>query len=112
MKEFFEICARKGITLTLKDGKNISYRTSKGPLEKDILAYLKEHKTEIIEYLKSNEQADKMIDESKIIHNEKDRYQYFVHMCDYLASRKISILSIDGYPECILFWKTSWIRVR
>lgn len=36
MKEFFEICARKGITLTLKDGKNISYRTSKGPLEKDI----------------------------------------------------------------------------
>lgn len=67
MREFFEICARKGITLTLKDGKNISYRTSKGPLEKDILAYLKEHKTEIIEYLKSNEQADKMIDESKII---------------------------------------------
>lgn len=77
MKKFFDICARKGITLTLKDGKNISYRTSKGPLEKDILAYLKEHKTEIIEYLKSNEQADKMIDESKIIHNEKDRYQYF-----------------------------------
>lgn len=77
MKEFFEICARKGITLTLKDGKNISYRTSKGPLEKDILAYLKEYKTEIIEYLKSNEQADKMIDESKIIHNEKDRYQCF-----------------------------------
>lgn len=34
MREFFEICARKGITLTLKDGKNISYRTSKGPLEK------------------------------------------------------------------------------
>lgn len=77
MNKFLAECKAKGITITLKDGKNISYRTSKGPLEKDMLKYLKEHKAEIVEYLKNNEQAEKNADEGTLTHDESKRYQQF-----------------------------------
>lgn len=77
MNEFLAECGAKGITLTLKDGKNISYRTSRGPLEKDMLKYLKEHKAEIVVYLQNNEQSEKNTDEVKLSQDESKRYQQF-----------------------------------
>ena len=77
MNEFLARCEAKGITLTLKNGQNISYRTSKGPIEKDMLKYLKKHKSEIVLYLHNNGQADKDTDGAELIHDESKRYQQF-----------------------------------
>ena len=77
MKEFLKECKAKGIKLTLKDGKNISYRTSKGMLDENILQYMKEHKAEIVAYLQSNEHVENNTENEKVTHDESARYQSF-----------------------------------
>ena len=36
---------------------------------------------------------------NEILEVPKDRYQYFVHMCDYLASRKVINVKFDEKGE-------------
>ena len=38
---------------------------------------------------------------NEILEVPKDRYQYFVHMCDYLASRKVINVKFDDKGEII-----------
>ena len=38
---------------------------------------------------------------NEILEVPKDRYQYFVHMCDYLASRKVINIKFDDKGEII-----------
>lgn len=52
MKDFLETCIKRGIYITLKDDNNLSYKTTKGPIDKETIAYLREHKMDIINYLK------------------------------------------------------------
>lgn len=77
MKKFLAECKEKGITLTLKDDINISYRCNKGALPKDILEYMKEHKTEIIAYLKKNRLEENDIGRINLVHDETNRYKQF-----------------------------------
>lgn len=77
MKELIEECEAKGITLSLKDGRNISYRSSKGALDKNILKSLKVHKAELVAYLQDREQGGNDTVASGAAHDESGRFQKF-----------------------------------
>lgn len=55
MKDFLEKCKERGIFISLKDDKNLSYKTTKGAIDKGTIEYLREHKAELIEYLRDGE---------------------------------------------------------
>ena len=44
----------------------------------------------------SNLQLKHIVNDTVVLEVPKDRYQYFVHMCDYLASRKVINVKFEG----------------
>ncbi len=55
MRDFLDKCKERGIFISLKDDKNLSYKTTKGAIDKGTIEYLREHKAELIEYLRNGE---------------------------------------------------------
>ena len=51
MEAILKECKDKGIQVICKDGKNLSYKASKGPIDRNMLIFMKEHKEQLIAYL-------------------------------------------------------------
>jgi hypothetical protein len=69
IEAFLEYCLDKGINLYIKDGE-LSYRAQKGTMTQGILLSIKEKKTDIVQYLKEVEDANRGFQVSSI---SKDR---------------------------------------
>ncbi|WP_026506316.1 non-ribosomal peptide synthetase [Butyrivibrio sp. NC3005] len=78
MRDFLNRCKEKGILISLKDGKNLSYRTTKGAIEKETIRYLREHKSELIDLLRENNESEQIKVKKKEVNIEDQKKNYDV----------------------------------
>ena len=59
MEEFVKECNKKGIVIECKEGNKLSYKATKGPIDRSMLLFMKENKEALISYLKEKGSAAK-----------------------------------------------------
>ncbi|MCR5637992.1 MAG: amino acid adenylation domain-containing protein [Lachnospiraceae bacterium] len=57
MEEFIKECSKKGIVIECKEGNKLSYKATKGPIDRSTLLFMKENKEALISYLKEKGSA-------------------------------------------------------
>lgn len=76
MEAFLKECKDKGIQVVCKDGKNLSYKASKGPIDRNMLIFMKEHKEQLIAYL-SGESTEESVKSNPVVNSAENRYKEF-----------------------------------